>query len=129
MTAPGGGELIVITRAYDLVLWSCQRVAKFPRSYRETLGDRLEVRLYDVLDGLLRARYTRDRQAILQGVNLSLEQLRYSFRLAKDLRCLSLDGYEHAARLVNEVGQMVGGWLKRGGRGGDEGEAARQPVG
>jgi hypothetical protein len=81
-----------------------------------SLGDRLEHRLYDVLDGLVRARYSRDRAAILRGVNLDLELFRFQFRLATDLRCISQDSLGFAARSVNEIGQMVGGWLKAGQR-------------
>ena len=35
-------EMLVIAKVYDLVLWSCHHTAKFPRSHRFTLGDRLE---------------------------------------------------------------------------------------
>ena len=34
-------ELIVITKMYDLVIWGCQHVARFPRSHKFTIGDRL----------------------------------------------------------------------------------------
>jgi hypothetical protein len=107
-----GSDLQVIATTYDLVLWTCRHLARFPRSFRFSLGDRLERRLYDILDQLLRARYTRDRLPLLQAVNQELELLRFQFRLAKDLRCLALDSYGHAARQVNEIGRMVGGWLK-----------------
>ena len=116
MPAEADGELLVIARTYELVQWTCQHLIRFPRSFRCTLGDRLEHRLYDVLDGLLRAKYCRDREPILRGVNMDLELLRFQFRLAKDLRCLSLDSYGFAARSLNEIGQMVGGWCKSAGR-------------
>lgn len=108
-------ELAVITRTYDLVLWSCHHIARFPRSYRFTLGERLERRLYDVLENLLEAKYSRERAALLRRVNLDRELLRFQFRLARELKCLALDSYGYAARTVNEVGQMVGGWLKASG--------------
>jgi hypothetical protein len=106
-------ELAVISKTYDLVVWSCQHIAKFPRSYRFTLGSRLEGRLYDLLEGLIRAKYSRDRGPILREVNQQLELLRFQFRLAQELKCLGLTSYGFAARTVNEVGQMVGGWLKK----------------
>jgi hypothetical protein len=105
-------DLIVIDKTYDLVLWSCHHIAKFPRSHRFTLGDRLELRLYEVLELLIRAKYAREKVELLRRVNLELELLRFQFRLAKDLGCLPLRSYEHAARSVNEIGQMVGGWLR-----------------
>ena len=78
-------EMVVITKVYDLVIWSCHHIAKFPRSHRFTLGDRLEIRLYDVLEKLLRAKYSRDRLPLLRDVNMDLELLRFQFRIAKDL--------------------------------------------
>ena len=33
-------------------------------------------------------------------------------RLAKDLRVINLTGHEFAAKAMDEVGRMAGGWLK-----------------
>ena len=106
-------ELLVITKMYELALWGANHVAKFPRSHRFTLGDRLEVRLYLILEMLIRSKYTHERAGILREVNLELELLRFQFRMAKDLKCLSLESYGRAARSVNEVGQLVGGWIRK----------------
>ena len=94
-------ELAVIDRLYELVLWSGERVARFPRTHRFTFGERLIGRLYELLDLLLRAKYARDKLVHLREANLALEQLRFQFRLAKDLRCLSLRQYEFATRAAN----------------------------
>jgi len=105
-------ELPLIQKTYDLLLWLTNHVVKFPRSHKFSLGDRLERHLYGVLEGLLRAKYTRDRVELLQAVNLDLEILRFQLRLARDLKCLPLDSYGFAIQLTNEIGKMVGGWLK-----------------
>ncbi len=68
----------------------------------------------DVLEGLIEATYSRDARAILARVNLLLEKLRHLFRLAKDLHFLDLRRYEFAARATDEIGRLVGGWLKAG---------------
>jgi hypothetical protein len=34
-------------------------------------------------------------------------------RLAKDLQCLRPNSYAHAAKAVDEIGRLVGGWLRR----------------
>ena len=106
-------ELVVIDKCYELVVWSCKHLAKFPKSYRFTLGNDLERRLYVTLEYLIRARYdSSNRIQLLQAINLELELLRFQFRLAKDLKCLSIESYGFAARSVDEVGRLVGGWLK-----------------
>ena len=35
-------ELTVITKTYDLILWSCNHTSKFPRNHRFVLGERIE---------------------------------------------------------------------------------------
>ena len=35
-------ELTVITKTYDLILWSCNHTSKFPRNHRFILGERIE---------------------------------------------------------------------------------------
>ena len=48
-------ELAVITKTYDLILWSCNHTSRFPRQHRFDLGERLERTLYDLLETLVRA--------------------------------------------------------------------------
>lgn len=120
-------ELPVIARAYDLLIWTARHAARFSRAHRFSVGDRMERQVYGVLDGLLRAKFTRDRAGLLRQVNLELEVFRFQLRMARDLKCFSLDSYGHAAGAVNEIGQMVGGWLRSSearGRG-----AGSQPAG
>jgi hypothetical protein len=89
-----------------------QKIDKFPRSQRFVLGDRLENLLLDILDLLIEANYSQDKVPILRAVNLKLEKGRYLIRIAKELRLININGYEFSARSVNEIGRMVGGWIK-----------------
>ena len=41
-----------------------------------------------------------------------LEILRFQMRLAKDLQCLKVESYGFAAKAIDEIGKLVGGWLK-----------------
>ncbi|MBS0551492.1 MAG: diversity-generating retroelement protein Avd [Proteobacteria bacterium] len=97
---------------YRLLLWLIPTLEKFPRSQKFLLGDRLQNEALDVLEHLINATYTRDREPQLRAANLGLEKMRFGVRLAKDLRHLDLKAYEHAARSIDEVGRMVGGWLR-----------------
>ena len=105
-------ELMVITKTYDLFLWSCNHTSKFPRNHRFVLGERIERNLYTLLERLIRAKYTKNRQRLLEEANLTLEILRFQMRLAKDLQCLKVQSYGFAARAIDEIGRLVGGWLR-----------------
>ena len=71
----------MITKTYDLILWSCNHISKFPRNHRFVLGERIEQRLHDLLEMLIEAKYSRARTALLQQANLRLEILRFQMRL------------------------------------------------
>ena len=105
-------ELIVITKTYDLILWSCNHTGKFPRNHRFVLGERIERNLYDLLEILIRAKYTTPAARIAGRSQLELEILRFQMRLAKDLQCLKVESYGFAAKAIDEIGKLVGGWLK-----------------
>ncbi len=108
-------ELAVITKTYDLILWSCNHTSKFPRNHRFVLGQRIDVSLYELLETLIQAKYQRERKTLLQEANLKLEILRFQIRLANDLQCLKAKSYIFATKAIDEIGRLIGGWLRSRG--------------
>src|SRR5947207_5389555 len=75
--------LTVITKTYDLILWSCNHTGKFPRNHRFVLGEGIERNLYDLLEILIRAKYTRNRQELLEQANSFWRFFAFRFGLPK----------------------------------------------
>ena len=97
---------------YQFLLWLLPTVEKFPRSHKFTLGDRIDITALNVLEALIEATYTRDRTQHLQHANLGIEKLRFLIRLAADLKLLDRRRYELAARTLDDIGRLIGGWTK-----------------
>ena len=112
MTGPEPDELPIFTHWLQFLEWLLPATEKFPRRVRFTFADRINTLALDIAEDLVEARYSRDKQAILRRANLRLEKLRVLLRLCHRLRYLPHAGYEHAARSINEVGRMLGGWIK-----------------
>lgn len=110
----GGARSVgpALEKAYQFVVWLVPTVEKFPKGQKFLLGDRIQATALDVLEGLTEATYLREAGAVLRRVNLLLERLRLLLRLAKDLHYLDLRRYEFVARAVDEIGRLVGGWIK-----------------
>jgi hypothetical protein len=72
-------EMVIINKFYDFSVWTAKHVAKFPRTYKFAVGDRLLNRVSDIQELLIRAKYRRDRLQLLQDVNLGLEMLRFTW--------------------------------------------------
>jgi len=107
----GGGDTILLV-IEAMLLQIIPLVAKFPRDHKFLLGDRLYSKLLDVQECCLRAYYSKDKRAHLIEANLLLENSRHLVRLSYKMRCLNLRGYEQCSRRIDELGRMVGGWLR-----------------
>lgn len=107
-------EIKVLPALYDLILWFAPKISNYPKKYKYTLGDRITDRQLSILEIIIEAKYTggRKKSHFLRKINLNIEQLRFLVRLSKDLQCISLDQYEYAAKEINAIGRMVGGWQK-----------------
>jgi len=101
-----------VPKLYDVIAWLLVRVEKFPRSQKFTLGDRIVNIALDILDTLIEATYTRKRLPLLQKANVQLEKLRFLIRLCHDFKLLSAKQYAYISHEINEVGKLVGGWIK-----------------
>ena len=101
-----------LERMQQFLVWLVPTVEKFPRSQKFTLGDRIQSTALDVLERIIEATYTRARAKSLNAANLGIEKLRVLFRLAANLRVLDLRRYEFAARSLDEVGRLIGGWIR-----------------
>ena len=102
----------MVGKTYDLALWLLPKTEKFPRSYRFSVGDRLIGYSLDLLLGLVAASYAAEKAVLLEQASQRVNGLRYLLRLSKDLRLLSVDGYGFAVERLDEIGRMVGGWLR-----------------
>ncbi len=107
-------EPMVVDKVYELIKWMLPHVGRFPRSFRYTLGNRLEERLYDLLEELQLARYApvERKGGHLESSNSRLQVIRLLVRMSFEMRFLPTGSYEYAAAGIEEVGRMIGGWQK-----------------
>jgi len=106
-------ELPIIQQAYDLIKWYVPIVNRFPRDFKFTLGDRIQNVLHEVLQGLIRARYRKNKLELLESLNAELDILRYQTRLCLDFSLIDLARYEYVSGLMNGIGTNLGAWIKQ----------------
>ncbi len=106
-------DLPVIQKTYDLILWFVPLLNRLPREHRYVLGERMMNGLYDLQEDLVRARYAKQKVALLEACNLRLEVLRQQTRLLLDFKLIEAQRFQYAAKLTNGVGVEVGGWIKQ----------------
>lgn len=103
----------IFVKTYDLLAWLIPVTLGFPQSQRFVLAQRLQQAALDVQEALIAAGKTQraERRRHLLQADIRLEQLRIAWRLSATLELVAPGRYEHGARLIDEVGRLLGGWL------------------
>ena len=116
--------MVIFTRTYDLLEWLLTRTQHFPKVHRFVITKRLQDAVLDFQETLFWANSHSGRQRLahLQAADAHLDKLRLYLRLVYSWGWLSSGQYEHASKKVDEIGRLLGGWLKqtRGKRGGTQ---------
>ena len=108
-------DMVILTRAIDLLAWLLPKAESFPRPYRATVTQRLMEAALNFQETLFDAQSRRGeaRLACLQAADAHLNKLRLYLRLAHHWQWLNDGQYRHVSLLVAELGRLLGGWLKQ----------------
>jgi hypothetical protein len=87
-------DLPVIQKTYDLIKWYIPILNRLPKSHKYGLGDRIVNQLYNLLEGLIRAKYSSDKLTLLESLNVELTIIRYQTRLLHDFQLIAVNRYE-----------------------------------
>lgn len=107
-------EMPIFVRTFDLLTWLLPVTNHFPRAHRHSFTRRLLGAAFDLRERLEEANLRRGA-ARLERLDLAdeaLARVRVYLRLAHKWGWLSTGQYEHVARMVVEIGRLLGGWRK-----------------
>lgn len=81
---------------------------------RYTIWQKCENLILEILEGILLASQAPkiNKFSILEKVSLKVNILRIFFRLAKDVRAIDQKKYLLLEEVLDEIGRMLGGWIK-----------------
>jgi hypothetical protein len=107
--------MIIDARLFDLLDWLLPKAERFPRVYRSTLTQRLMDAALDAHEAINSAHHVHGNSRLnrLRSADIALDRLRLYLRLAHHWRWLSHGQYEHASRMVAEIGRLLGGWMRQ----------------
>jgi four helix bundle protein len=111
-------EMPIFTRTFDFLSWLLPISNHFPRAHRHTYTRRLLDAAFDLRERLEEANWRRGNARLekLQQADEALAKVRLYLRLAYRWQWLTPGQYEHAAAMMTEIGQLIGGWKKSVGR-------------
>jgi hypothetical protein len=110
-------ESPLFSKTYEFIAWVIPVTVRFPRSQRFVMAEVIQKEAIQFQALIIEASHHHQPGATLLEADSELDKLRTHLRLSKDLALISFNQYEHAARLLTEVGKLLGGWMKSVARG------------
>jgi len=104
-------ESPIFIKTDEMLAWLLGCTQKFPKSERFRMARRIEEPAFRFQE-LLQTSARKGDPDLLVDADVQLALLRRRLRLAHEMRLLSVGQLEHVARMVGEVGRLLGAWMK-----------------
>jgi hypothetical protein len=107
----------LFAKTFDFISWLLRRAESFPRPQRFVVTHRLQNAALDFQELIVDAESLRSvaRLDRLKMADAALNKVRLYLRLCREWEWLNSGQYEHAARMIAEMGRLLGGWMKATG--------------
>lgn len=107
-------EVPVIKELYGLYCYTHKLILKFPKHERYSLGEKLETNIIETIELIVlgNSQPKNFKDAYLLKANVKVEILKILYRLAFDTETIKDKEYLKAEEYLQEIGKMLGGWLK-----------------
>lgn len=109
-------EMLTIKRGYDFCKWLLPHTGKFPKSHRFSVAVKLENAILDFIEHTSVANTRQNKLPLLKEADEALVKARLLFRLSYEMRFINFQSYEHGSGKLDELGRLLGGWIKNPGK-------------
>ena len=107
----------ILAKLEELDAYSHQAAMQFPKHERHVLCAEIRSSCNRMLRLAIQAAKRYHKKTTLQDLDIEVEILRALVRKAHRMRYINHHRYETWSRHVDEIGRMVGGWIKSQGNG------------
>ena len=107
-------DIPIITKTYELYRALHDLQKGIPKMERYSLWSRIETTALHMLEGFVHVGYLplEQRGQRLASLAAEVDMLRMFIRLAVDIKVLSLKKVVPLQERLDEIGRMLGGWIK-----------------
>ena len=86
----------------------------FTKESRYTLGQKIDSLFLEVIENIIKAGYSDkvEKEIFLKRASVKLDLLKFFLQIAWEIKSLDHKKYINLSEKLNEVGKMLGGWIK-----------------
>ena len=105
----------ILAKMEELDAYAHHCLLQFPRYERHVLCAEIRGAMNAALRYAIRAGKLYHKKTTLQDLDIQIEVMRSLIRKAHALKYVTTHRYEVWTRHINEIGAMVGGWIRKSG--------------
>ena len=95
-----------------MLQYGYQALKQFPRSEKYTFAAEIKMTMIKVMKLIISTNKKYHKKTTMRKLDTQLELLKTYLRLARDLEFLSFKKYEIWSKKLEEIGKLIGGWMK-----------------
>jgi hypothetical protein len=105
-------NLPIYKASYDFVLEIFKTVKNFNREYKYTLGESIKKEAIEMITDIYRANASFSKESHLEKAREKIETIRIFFRLARDLRQVSLERFVDTSEKIENISRQIVAWKR-----------------
>lgn len=106
-------ELKILQKVYDMILYAEECcLNQYPKYQKFVMASSVRQQMYLLMELCIAANKKYFKKTTMQEMDVTLSILRHYIRLSKDLGYLPFMKYENWSKMLDEIGRMLGGWMK-----------------
>lgn len=93
-------------------------IPHFPKTSRYTLGSKIDSLFIEIIERAVAASYRKreEKLPLVESATHKLDLLKFFLQISWEIRALDTKKYIALSERLEEIGRMLGGWLKQLGR-------------
>ncbi len=105
---------MVLIKAKDAYSFWFKIFIDFPKTYRRTIGEKIEGYFLELLENIFASQYLNGEKKInrLMIAISKLDGVKFFLQISWENKCIANEKYLALSSKIDEVGRMLGGWKK-----------------
>ena len=105
-------EFLLLQKILDMMEYAYVALRQFPKSEKYALATDIKRCMDLILGYAIEARKHYYKKTTLRDMDVEIAKLRVYIRLSYRLHFIDMQKYDNWSNMVDEIGRMLGGWLK-----------------
>ncbi|HIS35766.1 TPA: four helix bundle protein [Candidatus Scatousia excrementigallinarum] len=105
-------HLPIYKTTYDLLIELMHVTKDFPREFKYSIGEKIQINIVELLVEIYKANSARDKKIFIEALLEKVQFLNLFLRIAFDLKLIPINRYSSFIEKTSSIAKQANGWLQ-----------------